>query len=659
MQAALERGIRPQALDAISAELRAQLGEDAPCASAQLAALAQSVLRFSRDTLGPQSDAPREQVRLPARLFFDVRREGSLRVILESCCRLLAAEHSPALRFDEAPRSSQLAMLAAANDELVRRGLLQWPRVHLSGTLEPGEAARLEALITSKRGSLVSAAEEATHVVLCGTPPGSARLRAVRTDEDGVLEHTPFTPDSCDRWVEAASAASHAPADADPTPNRWWLSDAWLRDLSHWNEWMNEADYEVRQEGGEAQTKRARRRAADDETDLSNGDRKLQRGDSARVRRSSPVPQQIPMPSHAAWFRLDAVHEIERGALPEFFDGSARLKTEETYVQARNFIVGTYREQPTLPITVTECRRHIALDVGAVMRLHQFLEHWGIINYCSVKLAGMQVRHAATVAGVSLEGPAASSVATHMLTLPAGTNLSLRHERFPADAAAEEWSEQDTLALLEGLEKYEDRWEDVATYVGKPAAQCVRQFLRLPIEEPYAATPPETTRRANEPPADAMLCQLALLAAAVSPPTAGEGSTAADGAAVAKAASEAADSLRTSANECLESIRTASQVAERAEKASINELVARVVDTQLKRVELKMRQLDELTSFVRQESAQLERMRHQVFAERMSFEKRRIQHAAGLPTSAGYHAVFVGGLVPGAADVAGSSQPLR
>ena len=74
-----------------------------------------------------------------------------------------------------------------------------------------------------------------------------------------------------------------------------------------------------------------------------------------------------------------------------------------------------------------------------------------------------------------------------------------------------------------------------------------------------------------------------------------------------------------------------------------------------------MRQLDEVTALLRQERGQLERMRHQVFAERLSFEKRRLQVAAGVAPSAGYTAVTVGGVAPAAAadGAASSSQQVR
>ena len=69
----------------------------------------------------------------------------------------------------------------------------------------------------------------------------------------------------------------------------------------------------------------------------------------------------VPLPSHAAWFRLGAVHGLERRALPEWFDGASAIKTAESYVEMRDLIITTYREAPGLQLSVTECRRHIAI----------------------------------------------------------------------------------------------------------------------------------------------------------------------------------------------------------------------------------------------------------------------------------------------------------
>lgn len=49
-----------------------------------------------------------------------------------------------------------------------------------------------------------------------------------------------------------------------------------------------------------------------------------------------------------------------------------------------------------------------------------------------------------------------------------------------------EWTDQETLLLLEGLEMYKDDWNRVAEHVGsRTQDECILHFLRLPIEDPY------------------------------------------------------------------------------------------------------------------------------------------------------------------------------
>ena len=44
-------------------------------------------------------------------------------------------------------------------------------------------------------------------------------------------------------------------------------------------------------------------------------------------------------------------------------------------------MIDTYRLNPNEYLTVTACRRNLAGDVCAIMRVHAFLEQWGLINY--------------------------------------------------------------------------------------------------------------------------------------------------------------------------------------------------------------------------------------------------------------------------------------
>jgi len=89
----------------------------------------------------------------------------------------------------------------------------------------------------------------------------------------------------------------------------------------------------------------------------------------------------IVLPSYSTWFDMNNIHNIERKALPEFFNSRNRSKTPNVYKDYRDFMINTYRLNPAEYLTVTACRRNLAGDVCAIMRVHAFLEQWGLINY--------------------------------------------------------------------------------------------------------------------------------------------------------------------------------------------------------------------------------------------------------------------------------------
>jgi len=89
----------------------------------------------------------------------------------------------------------------------------------------------------------------------------------------------------------------------------------------------------------------------------------------------------IILPSYSTWFDMHKINGIERKALPEFFNNRNRSKTPAIYKDYRDFMINTYRLNPIEYLTVTACRRNLAGDVCAIMRVHAFLEQWGLINY--------------------------------------------------------------------------------------------------------------------------------------------------------------------------------------------------------------------------------------------------------------------------------------
>lgn len=89
----------------------------------------------------------------------------------------------------------------------------------------------------------------------------------------------------------------------------------------------------------------------------------------------------IILPSYSAWFDMNSIHKTEEKSLPEFFNNRNRSKTPAVYKDYRDFMINTYRLNPSEYLTFTACRRNLAGDVCAIMRVHAFLEQWGLINY--------------------------------------------------------------------------------------------------------------------------------------------------------------------------------------------------------------------------------------------------------------------------------------
>merc|ERR1719203_846475 len=63
-------------------------------------------------------------------------------------------------------------------------------------------------------------------------------------------------------------------------------------------------------------------------------------------------------------------------------------------------------------------------------------------------------------------------------------------KRATAATASRDWTQQETLLLLEALELFKDDWNKVCEHVGsRTQDECILHFLRLPIEDPYLDDP--------------------------------------------------------------------------------------------------------------------------------------------------------------------------
>ncbi|CAD8167471.1 unnamed protein product [Paramecium octaurelia] len=89
---------------------------------------------------------------------------------------------------------------------------------------------------------------------------------------------------------------------------------------------------------------------------------------------------EIIVPSCTSWFRIDKIHSIEKENFKEYFNQENKHKTPQLYKKHRNFIINLYYNTPNVYLTTTACRRQLAADACTIVRIHGFLNHWGIIN---------------------------------------------------------------------------------------------------------------------------------------------------------------------------------------------------------------------------------------------------------------------------------------
>lgn len=282
---------------------------------------------------------------------------------------------------------------------------------------------------------------------------------------------------------------------------------------------------------------------------LIESDQQKEKSIEASAEEATEQTNYIVIPSYSSWFDYNCIHTVERRALPEFFNCKNKSKSAEIYLAYRNFMIDTYRLNPVEYLTVTACRRNLAGDVCTIMRVHAFLEQWGLINYqvdADAKPAPMgppSTSHFHVLVDspsgiqpltsssrkpsqnisndnsnstvqentdpIANGKPLATSQilnfpdkkagykddkqdADHKLNDNFGLKLdqyAKKREYFKKNVAAtvsREWTEQEILLLLEAVEMYKDDWNLVCEHVGsRTQDECILQFLRLPIEDPY------------------------------------------------------------------------------------------------------------------------------------------------------------------------------
>eukprot|EP01132_Coremiostelium_polycephalum_P000488 gene488-616_t len=473
--------------------------------------------------------------------------------------------------------------------------------------------------------------------------------------------------------------------------------------------------------------------------------------------------------NQCSWFKMNEIHEIEKNQMSEFFNGKSPSKTPEIYREYRDFMINTYLQNPYQYLTLTAVRRNLVGDVCSIMRVHSFLEHWGLINYFVnpdgggyVPLPSPQIQQVPSAGGLSKstdstseQGKVTTTTGTSTTTTKSTTSatkspLDLRNNIYgqpykyfcskcrtdcgtlrynltgkpmidgnplpdsfypyhlcvncfnngaydtylqssdftrveqPVSEQPDEWTDQETLLLLEGLDIFGDSWSEIAEHVGtKTREQCLLHFLRLPIEDSYLEDNISKFTNANASSASSasasvndsenifsdinnpVMSLIAFLSSSVSPVVA---------AAAAKAAcdvlsneykekekdtmdvdkekeavgseSEKMDTestttttsttttneqqnedkiskinLQSAAAAALAAASIKAKTLSKVEEKEIQSLVLRIINVQTKKLEIKLKHYSDLEDTLEKERMILEKSRQNLFAERFSLLK--------------------------------------
>lgn len=369
-----------------------------------------------------------------------------------------------------------------------------------------------------------------------------------------------------------------------------------------------------------------------------------------QTRARSQLPPAI-IPSHASWFKIDEVHEIEKKAFPEFFsEGNTDSKNSDSYQQYRNFMINTFRANPSTYLTATACRKVLAGDVVSVMKIHGFLEHWGLINFT----IDPRNKPASFLQSMSSMGQGQGTMLFDYTREPQtasermimfSNNLRPRPPQQPPTKTSD-WTEEETLMLLDALSTYGDNWDAVAQKVkNKTKEQCMLHFLQLPIEDQFlqAVNTTTETEKYEQPlpfadSSNPIMATVAFLASMVSPSVAAAAASAAmkEFRKGQKTQTVEGSSSQHNNNEEQNApfdvskldTKTASAAAlgaaaARAEELVIKEeheiqrMIATLIEKQLKKLELKMKHFENLEGIIAREREQLEEQKRKLFEEKL------------------------------------------
>ncbi len=181
---------------------------------------------------------------------------------------------------------------------------------------------------------------------------------------------------------------------------------------------------------------------------------------------------------NVSWYSADGISELERRYLGNVIEESS-TSSISAYISIRNAIVTFYQQNPTQFLTATECRRKVAGDVSKIVRVHEFLDAFGVIN-AQVKLEQRTVNNFEM-----LDDMAKSLKRKYLIEkIPKQLSSFLPNQTTIAPLKSSTWTVEMDDVLLSLLSTRKKDWRSIASEMEKlfsvSLVQCMMRFLEMP-----------------------------------------------------------------------------------------------------------------------------------------------------------------------------------
>jgi len=209
------------------------------------------LIKFMEKWAGRDSPKPCPFTRLPAQCFRDFTENGALATILKGCFDFKTKKALAKIDLeDESRLNLWFEMFGDITRRLKAKRFIRPKYIFFDLNIAPVTIQMLKKIATDHGAIVVSSPKKkCTHIITNDMEIDESEddfLRTLHVDEAREIAyvHWWYYPSSYDEWVHLGMVQGQSDQ-PQPPKGPFILGARWLRDLSKFNEWMSEYDYEI------------------------------------------------------------------------------------------------------------------------------------------------------------------------------------------------------------------------------------------------------------------------------------------------------------------------------------------------------------------------------------------------------------------------------